>query len=72
MGLFRRKQQDRESSQSKNPKAAAFLELKTYLSNLLSSDAYIAKSQYQPKLKENEDLINFFKGLEESDLLNDF
>lgn len=72
MGLFRRKQQDKESSQSKNPKAAAFLELKTYLSNLLSSDAYIAKSQYQPKLKENEDLINFFKGLEESDLLNDF
>jgi len=72
MRLFRRKHQESKSSQSKNPKAVAFMELKNYISNLLSSDSYISQSQYQKKLKDNEEIIQFFNGLEESDILNDF
>lgn len=72
MRLFRRKHQESKSSQSKNPKALAFMELKNYISNLLSSDSYISQSQYQKKLKDNEEIIQFFNGLEESDILTDF
>ncbi len=72
MSLFRRKIAETDSSQSKNPKVVAFLELKSYISNLFSSDSYIAKSRYQQKLKESEELINFYKGLIEGEILNDF
>lgn len=72
MSLFRRKIAETDSSQSKNPKVVAFLELESYISSLFSSDSYIAKSRYQQKLKESEEMINFYKGLIEGEILNDF
>ena len=59
-------------SASKNPKAQKIDELASFLENLLSSDSYIAKSDYLKKLDDCKDTLSYFQDLQKDDLLSNF
>ena len=60
------------TAESQNPNVRAILEFGQFLYTLLSSDTYIAKSDYLKKLESCKETISYFQQLQKDDLLSDF
>ena len=58
--------------QSDNPSVKAIIELNNHISNLLSSDKFIAKSEYLKFLEERKDAVSYFKQLNIDNILKTF
>lgn len=58
--------------QSDNPSVKAIIELNNHISNLLSSDKFIAKSEYLKFLEERKDAVSYFKRLNIDNILKTF
>lgn len=58
--------------QSDNPSVKAIIELNNHISNLLSSDKYIAKSEYLKFLEERKEAVSYFKQLNIDNILKTF
>ena len=76
--LFRKKDdstvsvQINHSIQSDNPSVKAIIELNNHISNLLSSDSYIAKSEYLKFIEARKDAVSYFKQLNIDNILKNF
>ena len=57
---------------SENPNIKTIADLDTHISNLLSSDSYIARSDYLKKLEASKESVSYFQQLKKDDLLSDF
>ena len=57
---------------SENSKINEILELQKFIDDLLSQDAYIAKSDYLKKIDQEKDVVSYFHQLQNDDLLSDF
>lgn len=57
---------------SDNPSVKAIIELNNHISNLLSSDKFIAKSEYLKFLEERKDAVSYFKQLNIDNILKTF
>ncbi|WP_081773643.1 UvrD-helicase domain-containing protein [Treponema sp. C6A8] len=55
-----------------NPKLNEVIQLYDFLTKLLSSDSYIAKSDYLKKIESCKESISYFQQLKTDDLLSDF
>jgi len=58
--------------QSDNLSVKAIIELNNHISNLLSSDKFIAKSEYLKFLEERKDAVSYFKQLNIDNILKTF
>ena len=76
--LFRKKDdstvsvQINNSIQSDNPSVKAIIELNQHISKLLSSDSYIAKSEYLKFIEARKDAVSYFKQLNIDNILKNF
>ena len=70
--IFRKTAHSQNLAKSENPKAHAISELGSFLDSLLSSDTYIAKSDYLKKLESCKETVSYFQQLKKDDLLSDF
>lgn len=61
-----------DSIQSDNPSVKAIIELNNHISNLLSSDSYIAKSEYLKFIEERKNAVSYFKQLNTDNILKTF
>jgi len=57
---------------SDNPELKKLTELCLFMNSLLKSDDYTAKSEYLSELDKNKEIINFFKVLNSSGVMEDF
>ena len=55
-----------------NPNLKKISDLETFLAKLLSTDSYIAKSDYLKTLDSSKDAVKYFEQLKTDDLLTDF
>ena len=55
-----------------NMECQRFWELKEYIEGLLSSDRYISKSEYRPRLLDEKEIIDYFAILDNSGMLKMF
>ena len=60
------------SVQTRNPKITKILDLNNFIQRLLSSDSYIAKSDYLKKIDSSKETIQYFLQLKKDNLLFDF
>ena len=58
--------------QTRNPKITKILDLNDFVQQLLSSDSYIAKSDYLKKLDSSKETIQYFQQLKKDNLFFDF
>ena len=65
-------EQNSSSIQSDNPYVKAIIELNNHISNLLSSDSYIAKSEYLKFIEARKEAVLYFKQLNKDKLLKNF
>ena len=65
-------EQNSSSIQSDNPSVKAIIELNNHISNLLSSDSYIAKSEYLKFIETRKEAVSYFKQLNKDKLLRTF
>ena len=65
-------EQKSSSIQSDNPSVKAIIELNNHISNLLSSDSYIAKSEYLKFIETRKEAVSYFKQLNKDKLLRTF
>ncbi|MBR4599113.1 MAG: UvrD-helicase domain-containing protein, partial [Treponema sp.] len=74
--LFRNKENssknDFASPASENTRLKSILRFGNFLENLLSSDSYIAKSDYLKNLESCKESLSYFQQLKNDDLLSDF
>lgn len=68
---FPSKKED-DSTYTKNPKITEIFELNSFLDTLLSSDAYIAKSDYLKRIESAKNTILYFQQLKNDNVLTDF
>lgn len=61
-----------ENSPNNNSNINSITELIGFLDELLSSDKYIAKSDYLKKIESAKDIVNYFEQLKKDDLLTNF
>ena len=61
-----------DSIQSDNPSVKAIIELNNHISNLLSSNSYIAKSEYLKFIEARKDAVAYFKQLNIDNILKNF
>lgn len=55
-----------------NPECLKLIELKKYMSSLLSANRYIAKSEYRSKLLDEKKIVEYFAVLDNSGMLKTF
>lgn len=74
LNLFRKKKFSniKETPTEKNENIKRLIELIRFMDGLLQADKYIAKSEYLNRLKEYQEVINFFKVLKDSGMLVSF
>lgn len=74
LNLFRKKKFSniKETPTEKNENIKRLIELIRFMDGLLQADKYIAKSEYLDRLKEYQEVINFFKVLKDSGMLVSF
>lgn len=68
--LFGKSTVDDSLNENQNIKSINNLDL--FLKQLLSSDSYIAKSDYLRKIAASKDMISYFQQLKKDDLLSDY
>lgn len=57
---------------AQNPRISEIYEINNFINKLLSSDSYIAKSDYLKKLDSSKNTIHYFQQLKKDNLLLDF
>ncbi len=57
---------------AQNPRISEIYEINNFINKLLSSDSYIAKSDYLKKLDSSKNAIHYFQQLKKDNLLLDF
>ena len=60
------------SSHAQNPKISEIFELNDFINKLLSSDSYIAKSDYLKRIDSTKNVVHYFQQLKNDNLLIDF
>ncbi len=71
--LFKKKTQKSESIVEKqSPECLKFQKLQVFLEELLSTERYVARSEYQGALCEYQDVVEYFRILQKSEMLDYF